>query len=136
MSQSTDELNALINGRAEAMAERILDLKMVSKQDIATIILANFKDAMLDMLRQRKSAEQEEYDELRYNLFKYKGREKIIKTKRFHELKTKRKEVNVLYVGLEKHIKYRELVNWMKEHHPESLRRFYEEYEKKYPEEI
>jgi predicted component of type VI protein secretion system len=133
MSQVIDELNTLINNRAEAIAERILEMNMVSKADIATIIKANFKGAMFDMLKIRRFEDQAEYDEIRYNINKYRGREKIEKMNRFKELKLKRTEINVLYDHLDKHRQFLDLVGWMKEHHPDSLQQFYKKYDADYP---
>lgn len=134
MIKSRKDFDEEINTWSEALCKRLLDVKVFDKKEVNFMIKSYFKMAMESMLKSQISKTQLQYDELRYSINTYKGREKEEKLKLLSQLKIRLKSENMMYAGLDRDRQAKEMCLWMREKHPESILEFYKMYDKKYSE--
>ena len=134
ITESNKLLNDKIDSWTESLTKRLIEIRFFDVAEIKTSLKVHFKSAMLDCLKMQISQTQAELDKIRYTLNNYKGREKADKMKRLGELKVKLKAENKLYAELDRDRQAKEMVLWMREHHPESILSFYKMYNEKFPE--
>lgn len=133
ITESNKLLNDKIDSWTESLTERLIEIRFFDVSEIKTSLKVHFKSAMLDCLKIQISQTQAEFDEIRYAINNFKGREKAEKMKRLGELRIKLKAENKLYAELDMDRQAKEMVLWMRKHHPESILSFYKMYNEKFP---
>lgn len=131
MEESNKLLNDKIDYWSKSLAERISEIRFLNLEDMSTAIKANLKMAMMDCLKAQLSATEKQRNEIKKNLYNLKGDQRAYRARKLSEINAKLKKENMLYSGLNNDNKAREMTLWMRENHPESILKFYENYDLK-----
>lgn len=134
MIESNKLLNDKIDSWAEALTERLIEIRFIDVAEIKTSLKMHFKIAMLDSLKlQIRNTETERKQKIeRLQIAKGSTRVKIQEA--LSEINYRLKSENKLYAELDRDRQAKEMALWMRKNHPESILSFYNMYNEKFPE--
>lgn len=134
ITESNKLLNDKIDSWVESVTERLIEIRFIDVAEIKTSLKTHFKMAMLDSLKlQITNTETERKDKIA-RLKIAKGSTKVKIQESLSEINYRLKAENKLYAELDRDRQAKEMVLWMREHHPESILSFYKMYDEKFPE--
>ena len=132
-TESNKLLNDKIDSWAEALTERLIEIRLIDVAKIKTSLKTHLKLGLIDCLNLQITNTEKTRKELILKLNKTKGFENKQKIRNaLTELNLKLKSEKMLYAELDRDRQAKEMVLWMRKKHPESILSFYKMYNEKY----
>ena len=127
---NTNKINNKINSWSKSLAERITEIRFIDIDEMKVAIATHLKQAMYDCLREQIPETEKKLNQLKIRTTGGGNNQHIIAE--IIATKQKLKEENEIYANLDRENMGREMAMWMREHHSESVVKFYEYYNNKY----
>lgn len=134
ITESNKLLNDIIDSWTESLTERLIEIRFFNVAEIKTSLKVHFKIAMLECLKMQITNAETERKEKIERLKFAKGISKVKIQQSLAEVNYRLKAENKLYAELDRDRQAKEMILWMREHHPESILLFYKMYNEKFPE--
>jgi uncharacterized protein (DUF3084 family) len=115
---------------AEKLTNYISEKRIFDAEDIKNAIKINFKIALSDLMKNQISETEKEFNQYRYTLNSYFGKEREIRQKRLGELKELLKAERMTKNVFDQEKKLAELIKFLREKNENLLNEFFEHFEK------
>lgn len=123
------DVDSLLEICAEQIFQRILELNIVSKDDLIPIIKSNIVVIISDMALTRNQELKEDKKKILETMFKLKGHKRIEQQNKLTELNTQISYNGTLHNGFREKGKLVALVKWVRETYGDaSMEKFYKEH--------
>lgn len=127
---NTNKINNKILSWSKSLAERITDIRFIDINEMKLVIATHLKQAMYDCLRDQIPETEKKLNQLKIRVSGGGNNQKTISE--IVTYKQRLKEENEMYANLDRENMGKEMTIWMREHHPESIVKFYEYYNAKF----
>lgn len=117
-----------IDKHAEALTERIIELRLLDVDKIKLAIDTHIKSALFDCLKIQIPDTEKKLNKIKIKAASIRNNQELVPQLVYY--KNKLKEEYKLYSELEQHYKLKHLISWVREKHPGSIEDFYKEFNK------